>query len=939
MNYFQYNDPLKIIWRDGTPTNPYSNRNENHKIINNIVTVQEIPDEFNRVIVEGYVEVYDKEWDELLPNEFVVNYSNGIITFHRSQEGKVINAKYSGRGIILYPASRIYATRIGYPDVEWTLQQIIDTHQVVFDTLDEFIKFRQAVLDAIEKAKIATDNADDKAKYAKDMGDYAKSEAEKANKATNDSIDQTALAKKATDDATSAALIAQQKAELANQAAENANKQAEYAKTQGDAAKKATEDAVAATTDTRQATQDARTATADAIAAKEAADKATKDAITATQESIVATQESKQATIDSRLATDEAAKQAKYAKEQGDYAKDQGTYAKEQADLAKQTALNLKNMKEYDPNVEYKALNIVTYRSNVYQALKDNKGIAPDDPNTWHLLMAKAGVDSVNGQTGVVVLKPEHVEDADHKFVTPDQIDKWTNEKADLINGLIPLDQIPDVAKQRTYIVKDEAERLAITNLIDGDRAFEKSTGDTYIWDGQDKAWEKMSDADWANINLEWANIIDRPKSTQDEIDESVKLMHEHKNKDILDATEEAFTTDHKEKLDKISPDSNKVEKSSENGNILIDGKEVNVYTHPEEDGFKHLPAVKDNKDKFVRVGNDPDDIEWATINMSEIEGSISKEQHGIQDDETLHKLADENTHGFMSKEGYEKLDGIEEKATATAYPVVSEDEPSQDLKEGLVWYKKSADQATMYLDGKFRNVGGVPPVVSNDEPKDNLKDGLIWFKPHTRETKIFLDGKFQSVSGSSSGLIPYYETIVLSTKSDRFKHNIVNYNKDSDIIYVHKNGVYLQNNEEFKVSDDGKEVVSLNGEWNEGTIFNLMVIASIPVNEALKTTRFENIYINDKDGIQNVPIGIQTYDANIDLLDVILIPENLPLVRNINYKLANDNKSIDLLGLSLKKDQRIIFYVWKQVKYGANDVMQANEKVNDLEILMWMGV
>ena len=105
MAFLQYNDPLHIIWRKGDDSDPYVDKIDTFKIVNNTIVLSEIPSETYRVAIDGYVEVYNKK---PLSNGFVVNYQNGIVTFNPSEEGKTITAKYKGRGIILYPASRVY---------------------------------------------------------------------------------------------------------------------------------------------------------------------------------------------------------------------------------------------------------------------------------------------------------------------------------------------------------------------------------------------------------------------------------------------------------------------------------------------------------------------------------------------------------------------------------------------------------------------------------------------------------------------------------------------------------------------------------------------------------------------------------------------------------------------------------------------------------------
>ena len=62
---------------------------------------------------------------------------------------------------------------------------------------------------------------------------------------------------------------------------------------------------------------------------------------------------------------------------------------------------------------------------------------------------------------------------------------------------------------------------------------------------------------------------------------DAIGKRHSHANATVLNAMEQAFTTALKNKLDGISANATKVEKSNTNGNIKINGVETNVYTHP----------------------------------------------------------------------------------------------------------------------------------------------------------------------------------------------------------------------------------------------------------------------------------------------------------------------------------------------------------------------
>lgn len=165
-NYFIYNDPIRIVWRKGDSSEPYVDKVESQKVINNMVVLTEIPDEFTHVSISGYTEIYEGTPST---NQFIVNYENGIITFHASKEGTTItNMTYKGRGFILYPASRIYGHNDN-PDVTITLQQIIDAGDEALEALAELVI-------AIANAEAATATAITQAAYAKTQGDYAKAQ-------------------------------------------------------------------------------------------------------------------------------------------------------------------------------------------------------------------------------------------------------------------------------------------------------------------------------------------------------------------------------------------------------------------------------------------------------------------------------------------------------------------------------------------------------------------------------------------------------------------------------------------------------------------------------------------------------------------------------------------------------------------------------------------
>lgn len=159
------------------------------------------------------------------------------------------------------------------------------------------------------------------------------------------------------------------------------------------------------------------------------------------------------------------------------------------------------------------------------------------------------------------------------------------------VNAKIPLAQLPDVAKSQTYVVANPTGRQALSGMLTGDRAYETETGDSYIWDGTQ--WLILADADWENVNLQWANIVDKPTSTIANIDDAVTKRHSHSNKTTLDSITSAgsgsiMTSAERTKLTEIEAGANKYTHPTDGGGsrtgltgaTVISGITVNTAGH-----------------------------------------------------------------------------------------------------------------------------------------------------------------------------------------------------------------------------------------------------------------------------------------------------------------------------------------------------------------------
>lgn len=164
---YSYLDPLHIIWRKGTEEDPYIDRVEYLKVVNHKVVLSEIPDRFNRVRIAGMIEInYDGTPKKTIaPNEFIVNYANGIVQFHESKEYTRINVMYKGKGFIQYPSSRIYH-QDKMNDVVESLESIIDNSKNALDEARRRIEDYEEIRDAIVQKMVEIDTATTEAKEA-----------------------------------------------------------------------------------------------------------------------------------------------------------------------------------------------------------------------------------------------------------------------------------------------------------------------------------------------------------------------------------------------------------------------------------------------------------------------------------------------------------------------------------------------------------------------------------------------------------------------------------------------------------------------------------------------------------------------------------------------------------------------------------------------------
>ncbi|WP_080845538.1 polysaccharide deacetylase family protein [Cytobacillus gottheilii] len=123
--YFPNVDPAYIYKRKGTEDDPFLLRKESFKVRNNKITLREIPSfkDALKVFYEGNP-LEETELTTIEENQFRVDYSTGIVYFHSSREGQLIDNEYYGTGYVSFPSERVWLE--GGQDVETSLQDLVD---------------------------------------------------------------------------------------------------------------------------------------------------------------------------------------------------------------------------------------------------------------------------------------------------------------------------------------------------------------------------------------------------------------------------------------------------------------------------------------------------------------------------------------------------------------------------------------------------------------------------------------------------------------------------------------------------------------------------------------------------------------------------------------------------------------------------------------------
>jgi len=130
-----FNDPIITLLRSGSIDDPFIYRQDRHIVINNYVTLLELPDPNNTFQVsnpneetETYVRITSGTPTSF---QYKVDFTHKLIEFHPDSNGKNLLYSYWGRGIFAIPYSSVW-TQESSGTITETLQDVVDNTKIIY---------------------------------------------------------------------------------------------------------------------------------------------------------------------------------------------------------------------------------------------------------------------------------------------------------------------------------------------------------------------------------------------------------------------------------------------------------------------------------------------------------------------------------------------------------------------------------------------------------------------------------------------------------------------------------------------------------------------------------------------------------------------------------------------------------------------------------------
>lgn len=156
--YFPNVDPVYLYKRKGDEDDPYIPLKQELQIKYGRITLKEIPDFKEKVSIENrdgneLSEIGSEEPKDPKKNEYIVDYSTGIIYFNSSNEEDKVKINYLGTGYVNIGSDRIIIDTSDTNNEEMSLQGILDSQGKIYEKIDDAHHTADKVKEDVQKTK------------------------------------------------------------------------------------------------------------------------------------------------------------------------------------------------------------------------------------------------------------------------------------------------------------------------------------------------------------------------------------------------------------------------------------------------------------------------------------------------------------------------------------------------------------------------------------------------------------------------------------------------------------------------------------------------------------------------------------------------------------------------------------------------------------------
>ncbi len=158
-----------------------------------------------------------------------------------------------------------------------------------------------------------------------------------------------------------------------------------------------------------------------------------------------------------------------------------------------------------------------------------------------------------------------------------------------------------------------------------------------------------------------------------------------------------------------------------------------------------------------------------------------------------------------------------------------------------------------------------------------------------------------------------FKNTSILKEKSNRVKIGISEFNMLTDELLVYQNGIYIEEDKEYKISLDGLYIEKISERWNKDTVFNFVMYKGIKDKIAYEDG---SLILNGSITLEKLNFDIQNKINNIDkklnIDDKKELENKISNINTIDIKIeggSNLEQEIKLIRMQNKINNKMSIY------------------------------